>query len=258
MVRSRASRSRCWFTSRSTRAEESPRARPSRPVEPQEWVRGCSTRSRKGALLLLTLGALVAGACVYDADDRCSPGQVLLTDSSCGCAPGSAFTPQGCVPCAENEVAGPNGCICAEGLSRPTPDAACQAPPQELGVACDTQSAPCTSPTYDHCQIVSGSSGYCTTSGCSSSAECQGGYACDTAASPPFCRRPPLGAGNPCESPADCAGTEATWCDTFMTHTCLVQGCSVSAQDCFVGEECCDLSRFGLPAPLCLPQGACP
>jgi hypothetical protein len=28
--------------------------------------------------------------------------------------------------------------------------------------------------------------------------------------------------------------------------------------DCFQGYACCDLSMFGMPQPLCLPQGACP
>jgi hypothetical protein len=237
---------RCGFPSRST------------PVEADRRILGYPTPSRNGLLRLLgMLGALLQGACIYDSDDRCSPGQVLLTDSNCVCAEGSAFTPNGCVPCAANEVVGPSGCVCAEGLVRPTPDAACQAPPQELGVECDMESAPCTSTQYDHCQLVSGMSGYCTSTGCASSAECEGGYACDTAASPPFCRRPPLGAGRACESPADCAGTEATWCDTFMTNTCLVQGCSVPTQDCFGGMQCCDLTQFGVPEPLCLPPGAC-
>ena len=260
MMSSGASRDRCAFASQSTLAEieQGSRAIAPRLAGPQTRVLGYSSPWRQGFLLLLaTLGALVPSACVYDADDRCSPGQVLVSDSACGCAPGSAFTPQGCVPCAENEVAGANGCACAEGLSRPTPDAACQAPPQELGVACDVQSAPCTSGQYDHCQLVSGSSGYCTSTGCASSAECAGGYACDTTASPPFCRRPPLGMGKACEAPAGCAGTEATWCDTFMSHTCLVQGCSVAAQDCFEGLKCCDFRQFGVPEPLCVPQGGC-
>ena len=260
MMSSRTSRGRCAFVSRSTLAEteQGSRARAPRLARLQERVHGYSSTFRQGLLpLLAALGALVPSACVYDADDRCSPGQVLLTDSACGCAEGSAFTPQGCVPCAENEVAGPNGCACAEGLSRPTPDAACQASPRELGVACDAGSTPCTSSQYDHCQLVSGMGGYCTSTGCASSAECEAGYACDAAASPPFCRRPPLGAGRACVAPADCAGTEATWCDTVVSHTCLVQGCSVAAQDCFEGTQCCDFTQFGVPAPLCVPPGAC-
>jgi hypothetical protein len=60
-----------------------------------------------------------------------------------------------------------------------------------------------------------------------------------------------------CETPDDCAGTEATFCDSFMTHSCQVQGCQVDPNDCFAGFECCDLSAFGLPEPLCIPTGAC-
>ena len=196
-------------------------------------------------------------ACVYDADERCSPGQVLSSDTACVCAEGSAFTPQGCVPCAENEVPGTNGCVCADGLARPTPDAACQALPPALGAECDAASAPCTDPRYDYCQPVSGQSGYCTRAGCTSSAECEGGYACNTTASPPYCQRPPLGADQPCQTPADCAGTEATWCDTVVTSTCLVAGCSVAEQDCFGGMQCCDFALFGVPQPLCVAPGGC-
>ena len=106
---------------------------------------------------------LVFGACVYDGDERCSPGQVFMEPSLCVCPEGSVLTPQGCVACGENEVAGANGCSCAAGLSRPTPDAPCQAGPQGLGAECDVASAPCSDAVYDHCQVVSGTSGYCTT-----------------------------------------------------------------------------------------------
>jgi hypothetical protein len=41
-------------------------------------------------------------------------------------------------------------------------------------------------------------------------------------------------------------------------HQCLVQGCSLTSNDCFEGRTCCDLSKVGMPEPLCLPQGACP
>jgi hypothetical protein len=61
----------------------------------------------------------------------------------------------------------------------------------------------------------------------------------------------------PCTSEADCAGTEATYCDIFVSRSCLVQGCSLDPDNCFEGWECCDLSAFGIPMPLCLPLGAC-
>jgi hypothetical protein len=42
-----------------------------------------------------------------------------------------------------------------------------------------------------------------------------------------------------------------------MLQACIVEGCSVAEQDCFEGYQCCDLSMFGMPVPLCLPAGAC-
>jgi hypothetical protein len=69
--------------------------------------------------------------------------------------------------------------------------------------------------------------------------------------------RPPTGVGEPCDSSEDCAGTDATYCETLVSQTCVVEGCSVEANDCFVGEECCDLTAFGMPT-LCVPEGRCP
>ena len=66
----------------------------------------------------------------------------------------------------------------------------------------------------------------------------------------------PTGEDMPCSSSADCAGFEATFCDTFVTGTCLVSGCTVVPDSCSAGKECCDLSSFGLP-PLCIAAGAC-
>jgi hypothetical protein len=40
-----------------------------------------------------------------------------------------------------------------------------------------------------------------------------------------------------------------------MTHTCIVAGCSLSANECPRGTMCCDLSQFGL-GTLC--GAACP
>jgi hypothetical protein len=124
-------------------------------------------------------------------------------------------------------------------------------------VDCDTAGAPCAEGSFDHCQVVSGTSGYCTSAECSEAEPCAGGYACETRSGAPFCRRPPIGLGTHCESADDCAGTEATWCDTFSSQQCVVQGCSLVDQDCFGEQVCCDLSGFGVPAPLCLPRGDC-
>ena len=215
--------------------------------------RRAMTRRSASALAL----GLVGGACTYDPDDRCDVGEVLFSDIRCVCVEGLVQSANGCVPCGENEVAGAAGCVCADGYSRPSADAACQPQPAGQGDACDAQT-PCADPAYDHCEPTSGASGYCTTTGCSSSVDCSGGYACDTTASPSVCRRPPIGAGQACASPADCEGTEALFCDAVVAHACLVMGCSLAPDDCFEGTECCDLSQFGVPAPVCVAAGACP
>jgi hypothetical protein len=220
----------------------------------RSWGRRRRAR-RLNSIASAALGMLIGG-CIYDADDRCDSGQVLYAPDRCVCAEGSALTAQGCVPCGENEVVGPEGCVCGEGFSRPMAEDACQAAPSGLGTACDSASTPCADPKYDLCFATSGSAGYCTNA-CQSSDECDGGYACDTAAAPTYCRRPPSGAGQACTTAADCAGTEATFCESFMLHECVVRDCSPTAQDCFPGKQCCDLSQFGVPAPICLPNGAC-
>jgi len=130
-----------------------------------------------------------------------------------------------------------------------------------MGRACDALSGPCTDPKYAICHVTSGSTAYCT-SGCTTSADCQGGYACDATTGPAYwpsyCKRPPVGAGQACQSSADCAGTEATYCDLVVTHQCLVQGCKRTPDDCFSGTQCCDLSVFGVAQPVCVSTGTCP
>lgn len=203
-------------------------------------------------LLGSVLGFGFAG-CVIDSKDLCGPNQVTWGDDErCVCAPGTAYTDQGCVTCGEHEVASANGCVCDTGFARSAPDQACIEPPAELGKACSSD-ADCSAP-LGHCQLGA-SGGYCTSTGCSSPADCLGGYDCITGASPSYCRRPPLGAGKTCASPADCAGTEALFCDTFFTFTCIVQDCNVSANDCFTGLTCCDGSAYSIPN-LCVPSCA--
>lgn len=207
-------------------------------------------------LLAAGLASCVVVGCIYDDEDRCSDNQVVLDDSRCICAPGSAWTTDGCVACGENEQPGANGCECVAGFTRPSPETGCEPLPAGLGEACDSESSPCAG-DFGHCQVVDGTSGYCTSLDCSDAEPCEGGYACEARSGTPFCRRPPIGLGTPCESADDCAGTEATWCDTFQSQQCVVQGCSLAAQDCFGDQVCCDLTQFGVPVPLCLPAGAC-
>jgi hypothetical protein len=209
-------------------------------------------------LPLAALLALAAG-CVYDPNHRCDENETMSPDGrQCICVPGAAMTAHGCTLCKANEVPGDGTCDCAPGYLRPTSGAACELAPSALGLACDTQSAPCTDTTYATCHVTRGTAGYCTNTGCATSVDCAGGYACDTSALPVFCKRPPLGAGQACQSNADCAGTEATYCDSFVTHQCHVEGCALTPDNCFSGTVCCDLSKFGMAQPICVQTGTCP
>jgi len=185
---------------------------------------------RHAAALFALLGAMPS-ACVYDASDRCGPNQVMYEDLRCVCDAKSA----------------PD----ATGACQPVPEA-----PMGLGAACDA-TTPCADAEFKHCEAGADGSGYCTKADCAGAEDCTGGYACDVSVTPSVCRRPPAGLGMSCTADADCAGTEATYCDTFVTHTCLVQGCNLTQDNCFIGFECCDLSSFGIAQPLCIAAGSC-
>lgn len=194
-----------------------------------------------------------APGCLYDPDQPCGPDMVAYGDNlRCVCPEGSVSTADGCVACGAHEVASGTACMCEPGYSRATPSAPCIETPSGLGAECDPSSNACVDP-YPHCEPAEGG-GYCTTAGCTTNEECEGGYACNANS---VCQRPPVGLGMSCTTPADCAGTEATYCDTFVTQSCQVQGCEFAPDNCFSGFQCCDLSAFGLPQPLCVPQGYC-
>lgn len=225
-----------------------------RPVKP--------TLARYGAAaVLLALFGSLPNACTFHPDDRCGKHQLVYGDNElCVCDTTSVWTASGCVPCAAHEVPGVTGCVCEAGYSRPAPGAACDvAPPTPmgLGIAC-SDSEPCMDPLYNHCQKTSVGTAYCTNTGCATQFDCGDGYGCDTTVSPSVCKQPPVGQSKSCTSPADCAGTEATYCDTFVSHSCLVQGCRLAPDNCFSGWDCCDLTQYGVPLPICVPQGGCP
>lgn len=201
----------------------------------------------------MALVACALPACIYDSDNPCGEGgfEAYGDNQRCVCPEGAVMTPTGCLECGEHEIATATSCVCETGYSRSAPGEPCEEA-AGLGAECDPGSPECED-AYPHCEPA-GDSGYCTTDGCSSSDDCEGGYACNADS---VCERPPVGLGESCAGPDDCAGTEATFCDSFMTMTCQVQGCSLDPDDCFEGYECCDLSMFGLPEPLCVPSGGC-
>jgi hypothetical protein len=68
----------------------------------------------------------------------------------------------------------------------------------------------------------------------------------------------PTGLGATCQSSADCAAYQATYCETFQSHTCLIQDCAANPSICPAGWGCCtSVTRYGLPT-LCIPDGECP
>jgi hypothetical protein len=207
------------------------------------------------AATLLWFGQIAVG-CLYDPDNRCGPGQQLIEYNRCVCNPNHVLDGRGCVPCPENSTEQGGKCVCNVGFTQAAESGECIQTAR--GNACDTVSAPCSVEPFSYCRVVSGTQGYCTSSGCTSSADCSDGYACDTTASPSFCKRPPTGRNQPCASDADCAGYEASWCEPIQSHTCQVRDCSVDdPKSCFEDSACCDLSSFGLPR-ICVPHGTCP
>jgi hypothetical protein len=201
--------------------------------------------------------AIAWAGCVLDSSERCGPNQMIAGETErCACVPQAVFTPTGCVLCGENEVPGATACECAPGFVRGA-GGVCEmavAVPG-LGDPCSTD-MPCTDATYNHCATTSIAQSYCTKTGCTSDADCSNGYGCDTSGAESFCRRRPVGLGMSCTTPADCAGTEAADCDPFA-HACVENGCSLTADNCFSGTECCDLSGFGVPLPTCVAKGKC-
>jgi hypothetical protein len=192
---------------------------------------------------------LVLSSCLYDSSDRCDPGQAY--DSSAGLCVCTGHSTPGMTE------SGSQGCVCEEGYQRPSPEAECEAGPDALGRACEADQD-CPVAPYDTCHLLEDGSGYCTNVGCAAD-ECEGGYACDTVAEPTYCARPPSGAGKQCKDDADCAGTEATWCDIYSSHVCYVEGCAVDGNDC-PGKECCDLAAASaglVRKTICVDPGTC-
>jgi hypothetical protein len=65
-----------------------------------------------------------------------------------------------------------------------------------------------------------------------------------------------MGQGDSCQSNADCAGKDATWCVNLRPpFQCFVQNCANGQRACSAGRVCCDLS--GLVAPLAAANGLC-
>jgi hypothetical protein len=206
---------------------------------------------------------LAATGCLVD-EQRCDAHQVELQGdfALCVCEPNAVFNASGagCTPCGANELASNGACECAEGFSRSSPDAGCLA--SGAGAACGA-ATPCGA-DYPYCAMTSASEGYCSRSGCAGNADCTSGWTCERAGDTRFCRRPPTGLGVACTGSADCASFEASYCEAFSTHTCILQGCALKTVSCPNEWACCDFSSLlGAPLSICaapamLTGGSCP
>jgi hypothetical protein len=213
-------------------------------------------KGRSAPPAALLLWGLLAAACVYDPDAKCGEGLVFYEEGArCVCPGNTIYTAEGCVKCRKNEVSNGTACECKDGFARDGASGSCKEQPMGQGVECDGTPTSCADETFNVCQVANGEPGYCTTDGCTGPSDCGGGYACDAASG--VCVRPPFGMGMTCASNADCEDTAATYCDLFVSRTCLVQGCTVTPNNCFAGNDCCDLSAFGVPQPICVPAGEC-
>ncbi|HEU4581272.1 MAG TPA: hypothetical protein VFS67_23600 [Polyangiaceae bacterium] len=68
------------------------------------------------------------------------------------------------------------------------------------------------------------------------------------------------GSGKACTSDADCEGQAASYCESFVSHSCLVPDCTVTPDNCHSGFECCSFAGIqGLESVpnLCLAEGLC-
>lgn len=206
-----------------------------------------------------TLAALMLPlpACIIDGGDkRCDANQVLVEQGSdvyCACNDTSIPSAAGfgCTACSDNEVAASGACVCKDGYTKLTPASACT----EIQVGEVVLGQPCSSDaecggSFSHCATEDG--GYCTSTGCTSDADCSSPWYCEGSGNESYCHKPPTGLGISCTSDADCAGFDAAYCEPFQSHTCMINNC-VSDPNVCKSWACCDLTMLA-GTSLCVPQ----
>ena len=206
-------------------------------------------------LSVLAFGS-AAPSCILS-DSRCDAHQRQydLGLHTCVCEAGYVLSPRGygCVPCGKNEEPKNDECVCKSGFTRASATADCEeVAGSVLGAECDAEK-PCNDPN-PYC-AESEESPYCTTRGCTRNDDCPMDWRCGTAGDERFCQKPPPGFGMPCQSSADCAGTEATFCETLQTHMCIVSNCAGHPSDCPSQSSCCDLTAL-IGTSLCVTNAA--
>jgi hypothetical protein len=188
-----------------------------------------------GLHLWTPLFGLTVLSCLVDADAPCGDVFVEADDGSCMCPEGTVpGGERGCSACGEHEIVSGVQCVCEEGFARTSSDEACL----------ESQPEP-------ECE------GQCA---CETSEDCPQGQLCDIHASE-LCVAPPDGLGQSCSNSSDCTDTEATYCETFSSNTCQIEGCAEANGVCPGDMACCDYSV--LARSLCIPAanleaGACP
>jgi len=209
------------------------------------------------AVQSLVLFGLLQSGCLVDSAHRCGSHQVLQNDL-CICDPGYGLFGTACQACGENEVGSNDGCQCAAGFGRSDATEPCAAT-ASLGQSCSRDSD-CADAVFAFCApLLEG--GYCTNPDCTSSMECKNGYSCNARGTRSFCERPPTGVGQSCETSDDCAGLEASYCESTLSHSCLKNACKADPAICPGDWVCCDIAL--IRESLCLPPsqvvgGQCP
>lgn len=219
-------------------------------------VRASSRRGDiRACLLVLAMPvAMTLSGCLVE-QGRCGPNQERNVADNCVCARG--FVPDSklvCQPCATNELSVGDKCVCAPGFTRDSASQECIPVVADVGKPCVTDAdCPTGGP---HCHHPKSGESYCTVTGCTQLMECPFGYGCDVRGTPTVCARAPSGLFSDCQSQEDCAGQEASFCETSVSYLCTVANCKTDA-DCFAGLECCDVTAYGLPT-ICVQEGLCP
>jgi hypothetical protein len=191
----------------------------------------------------LVCGVFASG-CLYDADNRCGPAMVYdAALTSCVCEANAVVSGLGCAPCGADEVVVGGVCACPTGYAKDASNT-CERV-AGLGDACGSN-ADCTSSQYGDCApATAGTTAGTCTSACGSDGDCGAAYTCTVWEAQAYCRQW-SGLGESCATSSDCASYDASYCDAYQTHTCIVQGCSLSSDDCPRGTTCCDFSSYGL------------
>lgn len=223
-----------------------------------------------GAGCVVLIATAFLASCIIDKDksDRCSEGQVYVEETlggidsaECLCAPGSMPNPSGvgCIGCGEHQSVMNGKCACDVGYSAASDGGVCEK--VAIGAACGGASD-CSEP-FAYC-AQDGDDHYCSADSCDESS-CPTGFACQPkdGDTPSYCKKLPKGLGASCMSSEDCASGEAKFCDTTMTHSCILTGCASGDVKCPGYYGCCDLNSLVAGLSVCTPpsgltDGKCP